>query len=78
MQLVEIPEEIGKKSGASQFCTLAFLRGVETLGLSLCWLMFLQKRDAPKKSLEKLKYLPVFMNKKISYVRWFRQLSFTW
>ncbi|MGK7932057.1 MAG: hypothetical protein AB4041_11575 [Microcystaceae cyanobacterium] len=37
-------------SEASQFCTLPFLRGAEPLGLSLCWLMFLQKRDAPTHS----------------------------
>ena len=32
---------------ASQFCTLAFLRGAESLGLSLLWMMLLQKWDAP-------------------------------
>ncbi len=33
--------------GASQFCMLAFLRGAEPLGLSLLWVMLLQKWDAP-------------------------------
>ncbi|BAY26500.1 hypothetical protein NIES2100_63160 [Calothrix sp. NIES-2100] len=44
--------EVGKEGKtyykrASQFCTLAVLRGTETLGLSLLWVMLLQKRDAP-------------------------------
>ncbi len=42
LQLVDIPEEIGKKI------------------------------------LDKLRYLQSFMNEKISYIHWFRQLSFTW
>ncbi|CCQ69684.1 hypothetical protein CWATWH0402_3457 [Crocosphaera watsonii WH 0402] len=32
---------------ASQFCTLAFLKGAESLGLLLLWVMVLQKWDAP-------------------------------
>lgn len=39
---------MSENKGASQFCTLAFLRGAETLGVSLAWLMFLQKWDAPE------------------------------
>src|SRR5579883_2516009 len=42
LQLVDIPEEIGKKI------------------------------------LDKLRYLQSFMNEKISYIHWFRHLSFTW
>ncbi len=42
LQLVEIPEEIGKKA------------------------------------LDKLRYLQTFMNEKISYIHWFRQLSLSW
>jgi len=42
LQLVDIPEEIGKKI------------------------------------LDKLRCLQSFMNEKISYIHWFRQLSFTW
>lgn len=34
--------------GASQFCTKALLKVTESLCLSLLWVMFLQKRDAPK------------------------------
>ncbi len=34
--------------GASQFCTLAVLRGTETLAIALLWLMILQKWDAPQ------------------------------
>lgn len=34
------------KTGASQLCILAFLRGVKPLGLSLCWLTFLRKWGA--------------------------------
>ncbi len=45
---------------ASQFCTLAFLRGTETLSLSLLWVMLLQKWDASgnfiKSRREKLGY----------------------
>jgi hypothetical protein len=54
--IIEAPE-----SGASQFCTLAFLRGVEPLGLSLCWLMFLQKRDAPPESVSSQQVLQVLL-----------------
>ncbi|MCH2246609.1 MAG: ATP-binding protein [Crocosphaera sp.] len=34
-------------AGTSQFCTLAFLRGAESFGLSLLWIMLLQQCDAP-------------------------------
>ncbi|MDJ0661112.1 MAG: AAA family ATPase [Crocosphaera sp.] len=37
--------------GASQFCKLAFLRGAESLGLSLLWVMVLQKWDALRQCL---------------------------
>lgn len=38
-------------SGASQFCTLAVLRGAEPLALSLLWVMLVPKWDAPLASL---------------------------
>ena len=45
------PQEKGKpqkgKGGASQFCTKALLKGTQSLCLSLLWVMFSQKRDAP-------------------------------
>lgn len=37
--------------GAYQFCILAFLRGAENLGLSLVWVMLLQKLDASEAQL---------------------------
>jgi len=44
--------------------------------------IILQLVDIPKeigkKILDKLRYLQSFMNEKISYLHWFRQLSFTW
>jgi putative transposase len=30
------------------------------------------------KALDKLRYLQSFMNEKISYVHWFRRISFSW
>lgn len=42
----------------------------------------LQLLDIPKeigeKALDKLRYLQSFMNEKISYIHWFRRMSFTW
>ncbi len=31
-----------------------------------------------KTTLDKLRYLQSFMNEKISYIHWFRRMSFTW
>ncbi|MDJ0583216.1 CHASE2 domain-containing protein [Crocosphaera sp.] len=49
-EITDKPPPKPSKRGASQFCTLAFLRGAEILGLSLFWVMLLQKWDAPSKS----------------------------
>lgn len=51
--IVEQTEQLAKQftgwkantEGASQFCTLAVLRGTETLGMSLLWIMLLQNWD---------------------------------
>ena len=31
-----------------------------------------------KTTLDKLRYLQSFMNEKISYIHWFKRMSFTW
>ena len=41
-------ESFAQLWGASQFGTLAFLRGADPLGLSLLWVMLLQQWDAPQ------------------------------
>ena len=38
--------ELLRVSRVLQFCTLAFLRGTKTLGLSLLWVIFMQKRES--------------------------------
>lgn len=45
-----VPGWVKFKRGVSQFCTLAVLRGTETLGMWLLWIMLLQNWDAPFKS----------------------------
>jgi len=44
--------------------------------------MILQLIEIPQeigvKILDKLRYLQAFMNEKISYIHWFRRLSFSW
>ena len=44
--------------------------------------MILQLIEIPQeigvKTLDKLRYLQAFMNEKISYIHWFRRLSFSW
>ena len=39
-----------EKKGASYFCTLAILKGTETLGLLLLWVVILQLGDAPERN----------------------------
>ena len=44
--------------------------------------MILQLIEIPQeigvKTLDKLRYLQAFMNENISYIHWFRRLSFSW
>jgi GAF domain-containing protein/anti-sigma regulatory factor (Ser/Thr protein kinase) len=48
---LEVLNKKVNEKGASHFCTLAFLRGAESLGLCLVWVMLLQKWDAPNEKL---------------------------
>ncbi|MCA2554370.1 MAG: AAA family ATPase [Microcystis sp. M04BS1] len=43
-------ESSKEQEGASHFCRLAFVRGADSLGLSLLWVMLLQKWDASEQS----------------------------
>lgn len=58
-------------------------RGIR-LQIYSCLIVYviLQLVDIPQeigsKALDKLRYLQAFMNEKISYIHWFRQMSFSW
>ncbi len=47
-QDANVKAEESQNLGTSQFCTLVLLRGTETLSMSLLWVMFLPKWDAPQ------------------------------
>ncbi len=55
-----------------------------TIQIYSCLIVYivLQLVDIPQKignkTLDKLRYLQSFMNEKISYIHWFRRMSFTW
>ncbi|HAC61974.1 MAG TPA: hypothetical protein DCF68_00185 [Cyanothece sp. UBA12306] len=69
-------KDYNQKFGASHFCTLAFLRGAELLGVSLLWVMLLQQWDASKKSNEIRDFIKAYNIRVNKYKGWQTALNY--